>query len=94
MLVLTRKNGESIRIGDGIIIKVLEHSSHQVRIGITAPQEVPIHREEIYSKIQAENRAAAQGGDNMLLFKESMGDDLKAFATRKSSQQAQHKPDK
>ena len=85
MLVLTRKNGESIRIGDGIIIKVLEHSSTQVRIGITAPQDVPIHREEIYSKIQAENRAAAEAGENMLLFKDSVGADLKALATHKGS---------
>ncbi len=93
MLVLTRKNGESIRVGDGIIIKVLEHNSNQVRIGITAPQEVPIHREEIYSKIQAENRAAAEAGEDMLMFKESVGDDLKALSTHESSGQAQHKPD-
>lgn len=62
MLVLTRKNGESIRIGDGIIITILEQTSGQVKLGITAPAAVPIHREEIYIKIRAENLAAAQGG--------------------------------
>ncbi len=62
MLVLTRKNGESIRIGDGIIITILEQASGQVKVGITAPVTVPIHREEIYLKIRAENLAAAQGG--------------------------------
>jgi carbon storage regulator len=95
VLVLTRKNGESIRVGDGIIIKVLEHTSTQVRIGITAPQEVPIHREEIYSKIQAENRAAAEGSDNLLLFKDSVGEDLKALTTITSegSGEAQDKSD-
>jgi len=62
VLVLTRKSGESIRIGDGIIVTVLEQSGGQVKVGITAPPQVPIHREEIYLKIRAENLAAAQGG--------------------------------
>ena len=93
MLVLTRKNGESIRVGDGIIIKVLEHTSTQVRIGITAPQEVPIHREEIYSRIQTENRAAAEGSDNMRLFKDSVGKDLKALTTGKGSGEAHDESD-
>ncbi len=61
MLVLTRKSGESIRIGDGIIVTVLDQSGGQVKVGITAPPQVPIHREEIYLKIKAENLAAAQG---------------------------------
>ncbi len=61
MLVLTRKSGESIRIGDGIIVTVLDQAGGQVKVGITAPPQVPIHREEIYLKIKAENLAAAQG---------------------------------
>ena len=60
MLVLTRRNGESIRIGDGIIVTILDQSGGQVKVGITAPPQVPIHREEIYLKIKAENLAAAQ----------------------------------
>ena len=58
MLVLTRKRGESIRIGDGIVIKVLENSGKQVKIGINVAREVPIYREEIYEKIQLENKKA------------------------------------
>tara|TARA_B100000941_G_scaffold289272_1_gene267901 strand:+ start:8739 stop:8990 length:252 start_codon:yes stop_codon:yes gene_type:complete len=58
MLVLTRKKGESIRIGDGIIVKVLENSGKQVKIGINVAREVPVYREEIYEKIQKDNKKA------------------------------------
>ncbi|MBC8197144.1 MAG: carbon storage regulator CsrA [Candidatus Marinimicrobia bacterium] len=58
MLVLTRKKGESIRIGDGIIIKVLENSGKQVKIGIDVAREIPVYREEIYKKIQLDNKKA------------------------------------
>ena len=58
MLVLTRKRGESIRIGDGIIIKVLENSGKQVKIGVSVAREVPVYREEIYEKIQLDNKKA------------------------------------
>ena len=58
MLVLTRKRGESIRIGDGIIIKVLENSGKQVKIGVSVAREVPVFREEIYEKIQLDNKKA------------------------------------
>ena len=52
MLILTRKAGEILRIGDDIEITVLEIDGRQVRIGIKAPKEVSVHREEIYWKIQ------------------------------------------
>ena len=58
MLVLTRKLGENIRIGDAIKITVLEVRSGQVKLGIEAPPEVKVHREEIYARIQEENRRA------------------------------------
>lgn len=54
MLTLTRKVGESIRIGDEIEIVVKEIRRNQVRIGIVAPREVPIYREEVYERMQDE----------------------------------------
>lgn len=59
MLALSRKKGESIIIGDDIEIKILEISGDKVRIGIEAPKEVSIHRQEIYLQIQEENKEAA-----------------------------------
>ena len=60
MLVLTRKLGENIRIGDNVKITVLEVRGAQVKLGIEAPPEVIVHREEIYERIQEENRRASQ----------------------------------
>ncbi len=59
MLVLTRKSGESIRIGDDITVTVMEIRGKQVRLGIEAPAETTVHREEVYRKVQEENRLAA-----------------------------------
>ena len=59
MLVLTRKSAESIRIGDSIRVVVVEVKDGQVKLGIEAPHDLPVHREEIYLKIQEENVAAA-----------------------------------
>jgi carbon storage regulator len=66
MLVLTRKLGENIRIGDVIKITVLEVRSGQVKLGIDAPPEIKVHREEIYARIQAENRRAATSSPEAL----------------------------
>jgi len=60
LLILTRKLGESITIGDDIKVTVLGVFGRQVRIGIDAPAKVVVHREEIYVKIQQENRKAAK----------------------------------
>jgi len=54
MLILTRRNGESVIIGDDIKIKVLGVKGSQVRLGIEAPGSVSVHREEIYERIQKE----------------------------------------
>lgn len=62
MLTLTRKVGESIRIGDDIEIVVKEIRRNQVRIGIVAPREVPIYREEVYESMKAEADGADESG--------------------------------
>jgi carbon storage regulator len=59
MLVLTRKLGEVIRIGDGVTVRVLEVKGNQVRLGLEAPADVKIFREEVYRAIRKENEDAA-----------------------------------
>lgn len=59
MLILTRKPGESIYIGDEIIVRVVEIKGSQVRVGIEAPAKWRIYREEIYEQIRRENEEAA-----------------------------------
>ena len=54
MLILTRRVGETLMIGDDVTVTVLEVKCNQVRIGFNAPREVAVHREEIYMRIQAE----------------------------------------
>ncbi|MBF0188662.1 MAG: carbon storage regulator CsrA [Magnetococcales bacterium] len=58
MLILTRRVGESLNIGDDIKITLLGIKGNQVRIGIDAPRDVEVHREEIYDKIKRETRKA------------------------------------
>ena len=59
MLILTRKSGEQIAIGDDIVISLLEINGTKVKIGIQAPDNVSIHRQEIYEKIKKENFKSA-----------------------------------
>jgi carbon storage regulator len=54
MLILTRRPGESVKIGDEITVTVLGVRGNQLRLGFTAPQHVTVHREEVYARIQAE----------------------------------------
>lgn len=63
MLALSRKQGESIVIGNNIEITVLEAKGEQVKIGISAPKSVPVYRKEIYAQIQEENRESVANLD-------------------------------
>jgi carbon storage regulator len=59
MLVLTRKENESIMVGDDVEVKVLDLKENQVKLGIIAPRAVSVHRKEVYLAIQEENAQAA-----------------------------------
>jgi carbon storage regulator len=60
MLVLSRHRDESIIIGDDIVVTIVDIRGDKVRLGIAAPSDIPVHRQEVYEAIQRENRQAAQ----------------------------------
>lgn len=60
MLVLSRHRDESIMIGDDVVITIVDIRGDKVRLGIDAPQDIPVHRQEVYDAIQRENRKATQ----------------------------------
>jgi carbon storage regulator len=64
MLVLTRRPGESVMVGDDVTITVLEVRGDVVRLGIQAPRTVQVHREEVYRELQAANREAASPSES------------------------------
>ena len=65
MLILTRKEGESLRLGDDITVTVVSVKGGHVRIGVTAPRDVAVHREEIFQKIADDaQRESADKGDS------------------------------
>jgi len=60
MLVLSRHRDESIMIGDDVVVTIVDIRGDKVRLGIAAPQHIPVHRQEVYEAIQRENRKAGQ----------------------------------
>lgn len=75
MLVLTRKTNQSIMIGDDVEVSVLAVSRDKIRLGITAPREVPVFRKEVYLSIKDEQMAADRGASHRV---EEALDDLSA----------------
>jgi len=80
MLVLTRKPGEGIIIGDDINIKIIEMKGGAVRVGIEAPRDTKIYRQEVYEKICQENLEAANWNMDIL---DSLSDNLQAKTRKK-----------
>lgn len=66
MLVLNRKVGESVRIGNDIEVKIVAIEGGQIKLGIEAPEYVDIHRQEVYEEIQKENKGASLLNANVL----------------------------
>jgi carbon storage regulator len=66
MLILTRRAGERVVIGEDVLVTVMEVSGQTVRLGIAAPQGLPIYREEIWLAVKEENRAAAEASPDAL----------------------------
>lgn len=77
MIVLTRRANQSIMIGHDIMVTVLEVRGDQVRLGIRAPREVQVHREEVFAALQAAGRSAAAGAaDDALERTDELTDEL------------------
>jgi carbon storage regulator len=77
VLILTRRVGESVIVGDDIVISVIEVRGDAVRIGIQAPRSVSVHREEVYLELQRANEQAASASDAAIgaAVEELMGED-------------------
>ncbi|SKA72864.1 carbon storage regulator CsrA [Desulfobaculum bizertense] len=67
MLILTRRPGESIYLGDDIKITVLGVQGKQIKLGLEVPEDLPVYREEVYLRVQEQNRLALQLSDQDLL---------------------------
>lgn len=63
MLILTRRVGETLMVGDEVSITVLGVKGNQVRLGVNAPKTIAVHREEIYARIQQEKEGGDKGGE-------------------------------
>ena len=73
MLVFTRRRRQTIRIGDGIEVQVLRVGRDGVRLGVVAPPDVAVHRQEVYDQIREANRTAAEGSANVSLVAQRIG---------------------
>ena len=90
MLVLTRCREEEIRIGDDIVIRIIDVKGDRVRIGIAAPSHVPVHRQEVYLEIERANREALKIAGSGLEKAREMLDDSRARAKGASPAALKH----
>lgn len=74
MLILSRKTGESIMIGDDVVVRVVEVRGDVVRLGIDAPRSTPVHREEVRRELEAANRSAASSASSPAATLKSLAD--------------------
>lgn len=72
MLVLTRRPGESVMVGDDVVVTVLEVRGDVIRLGIAAPRSITVHREEVYREVRRANQEAASSGGTAELALESL----------------------
>jgi carbon storage regulator len=79
MLILSRRPGESLTIGDDVVVTLVGVSGNQIRLGITAPREVRVLREEVYKAVREQNQAAA----NALDANRKLGDAVRQLRGRK-----------
>jgi carbon storage regulator len=84
MLILTRRIGEKIIVGGNVTVTVLSIKGNQIRMGIDAPPEVMVHREEIYQKIQAEKKTSARNDGKTFILKDRKTSILKNRKTSAS----------
>ena len=82
MLVLTRKPGQSIMIGDGVEVQVLSVAGEKVRLGITAPRDVSIFRNEVYDRIESETSAGGHDPEDDGGANEAVANALQRFSQR------------
>jgi carbon storage regulator len=66
VLIITRRAGEKIMVGDDVTLHVMEITGNQVRIGIAAPKSIPVYREEIWDAVRTENQAAASAAPHAM----------------------------
>lgn len=62
MLIVTRRPGEKVMVGEDIVVHVIEIVGNSVRVGIEAPRSIPVYREEVWNAVRDANRAAAEAG--------------------------------